>query len=412
MAHANSSTSSGAPLVLPDRLKHLPLLLTVLGGLGVLAGLFGSNSELGLGRRFAFAYLTAFMFFLSLCLGGLFLTLLHHIFDANWSVPTRRLTEHLANLAPVMGLLFIPIAVKAPALYAWMTSDPHTDHALHAKWPLFTVPVFYVVSFALFFIWWLFAHKLRAHSLAQDRTGEARHTIAMRKWAAGGIFVFAFSLTLGAIFWMKALQHQWFSTMYGVYYFAGSVWLTLATLYALTVLLHRTGALAPIITRDTYKCLGTLLFAFTVFYAYIHFSQYFLIWNAAIPEETFWYYLREQGTWWDIGMLIVFGHFVVPFLALLRIDAKHSLTVMIPLCAWTWVCHYADMAYNVQPVLYPGGFHFGWLELASLAFIGGVLALVFVRSYRAHPPFPQRDPRAAEAMGIYFKPLSESAAQH
>jgi hypothetical protein len=412
MAHAPSTESTSAPLVTPGWVKKLPYLLIAAALLFAVIDFIGGHHEIPTIKRFAFSYLTAFMFFLSLCLGGLFLTLLHHIFDANWSVPTRRLTEHLANLAPIMGLLFIPIAIKAPVLYQWMTNDPHTDHALHAKQPLFTVPVFYVVSFALFFIWWLFAHKLRAHSLAQDKTGDAKHTIAMRKWAAGGIFVFAFSLTMGAIFWMKALQHQWFSTMYGVYYFAGSVWLTLATLYAITAYLHRSGPLAPIVTRDTYKAIGTLLFAFTVFYAYIHFSQYFLIWNAAIPEETFWYYLREQGTWWDIGMLIVFGHFVVPFLALLRIDAKHSLAVMLPLAGWTWVCHYADMAYNVQPVLYPAGFHFGWFDLASLAFIGGVLALAFIRSFQAHPPFPQRDPRAAEAMGIYIKPLSEGAAQH
>jgi hypothetical protein len=412
MAHAHTNESKAALLVTPGWVKNLPLLLAVLGAIGVLAGMFGSNDPHGSGRAFAFSYLTAFMFFLSLCLGGLFLTLLHHIFDANWSVPTRRLTEHLANLAPVLGVLFIPIAIKAPTLYAWMTADPHADHALHAKQPLFTKPVFYVLSFALFFIWWLFAHKLRAHSLAQDKTGDAKHTVAMRKWAAGGIFVFAFSLTLGAIFWMKALQHQWFSTMYGVYYFAGSVWLTLGTLYALTAYLQRSGPLAPIVTHDTYKAVGTLLFAFTVFYAYIHFSQYFLIWNAAMPEETFWYLLREQGTWWDIGMLIVFGHFLLPFLALLRIDAKHTLAVMLPIGGWTWICHYADMAYNVQPVIYPGGFHFGWFDLASLAFIGGVLALMFIRSYKAHPPFPQRDPRAAEAMGIYVKPLSEGAAQH
>ncbi|MBI3880180.1 MAG: hypothetical protein HY301_08960 [Verrucomicrobia bacterium] len=403
-ATAATAGSAAAPLVTPGWAKKLPLAALVLGAIGVLAGLF--NPDAAAGKAFAFSYLTAYMFFLSLCLGGFFLTLLHHLFDAQWSVATRRLTEHLACLLPVMAVLWIPIGLKAKTLYAWMSHDPHSDPALAAKLPLFTVPAFYLTSVIIFALWTLWSFKLRANSLAQDRDGAAKHTQSNRKWAASGIFIFAFSLTLAAIFWMKALQHQFFSTMYGVYYFAGSVWATLGTLYLITLYLQRSGPLAGIATKRTFKDIATLLFAFTVFYAYIHFSQYFLIWNAAMPEETFWYYLREQGTWWDIGMLIVFGHFVVPFLSLLRIDAKHCLPLMIPLCAWTWLCHYADMAYNVQPVLYPDGFHFGLFDAASLLFIGGALATAFIKYFNAHPPFPQRDPRVAETMGVYVPPAS------
>jgi hypothetical protein len=101
-------------------------------------------------------------------------------------------------------------------------------------------------------------------------------------------------------------------------------------------------------------------------------------------------------------MLIVFGHFAVPFLLLLRIDAKLFLPLMVPICAWTWICHYADMAFNVQPVFYPAGFNFNLWDLSSLAFIGGTLAFVFIKYFNAHPPYPQRDPRIAEAMGISY----------
>src|SRR6185295_12013556 len=120
--------------------------------------------------------------------------------------------------------------------------------------------------------------------------------------------------------WVKALEHQWFSTMYGVYYFAASIWTTLATVYVITLVLKRTGPLSAVVHRRQFHDLGMLMLTFTVFYAYIHFSQYFLIWNASMPEETFWYVKRERGSWWDIGLLIVFGHFLLPFLALLRID--------------------------------------------------------------------------------------------
>jgi hypothetical protein len=224
----------------------------------------------------------------------------------------------------------------------------------------------------------------------------------MRKYSAGGIFIFALTLTLGAIMWMKAVEHQWFSTMYGVYYFAGSVWTTLATVYVIAALLQRTGPLSAVVKSKTLHDNGVLLFAFTVFYAYIHFSQYFLIWNAAMPEETFWYVKREQGSWWDIGMIIVFGHFLLPFLALLRIDAKLTLPLMIPLCAWAWLCHYCDMQYNVMPVLHPEGFRPHYLDLACMAFIGGVLSFVWLRYFAAHAPYPIKDPRLGESLGVHF----------
>ncbi|HEY6169651.1 MAG TPA: hypothetical protein VI454_16550 [Verrucomicrobiae bacterium] len=406
-SHAESSNPA-APFQLPGWVKNLPMILMVGGGALALVGALVPGTS----KQFAFSYLTAFMFFLSICLGGLFLTILHHLFDANWSVPTRRITEHLAFLLPVMAALFVPIAVKAPQIYQWMNVNPHDDHALMAKQPLFTVPFFYLISFVLFAIWALLSWKLRANSLAQDKDGDARHTTSNRKWAAGGIFLFAFTLTLAAIFWMKAIQHQFFSTMYGVYYFAGSVWTALGTLYVITLLLKRQGPLAAVTNRNTFYSIGILMFAFTVFYAYIHFSQYFLIWNAAIPEETFWYVLREKGKWWDIGMLIVFGHFVIPFLALLRIDAKLTLPLMLPLAGWMWICHYADMCYNIQPALHPDGFHFGWLDIACFAFLAGVLATVFLKYFRAHAPFPQKDPRIAETLGVYVPLLSESKGKH
>ena len=132
-----------------------------------------------------------------------------------------------------------------------------------------------------------------------------------------------------------------------------------------------------------YYFLGSLLFAFTVFYAYIHFSQYFIIWNANMPEETFWYVLREKGTWFWVGMVIIFGHFFVPFLALLRIDVKSVFTFMVPLCVWTWLMHCVDLSFNIMPVLHPDGFplQWIWLDVGCWAFMAGVLAKVFLREY-------------------------------
>ena len=391
------TTPANAPLDL-SRWRSVPLRLTVVGGIVSLLGAIFFR------EHFAYAWLLSFMFFLSLSLGALFLVMAHHLFDAGWSVAIRRFCEHIASLLfPTLALLFIPIALLARTIYPWMNRSPETDHAIAAKLPLFTAPMFYVTAAACFLIWWLLSNRLRYWSLQQDKTGDAKPTYRMRFYSGFGIILFALTLTLACIMWMKALQYQWFSTMYGVYYFAGSVWTTLATAYVITMILDRQGVLTEVLHEHQYYFIGSLLFAFTVFYAYIHFAQYFIIWNGNMPEETFWYVVREQGTWWYIGMVIIFGHFFVPFLALLRIDVKHVFSFMFPLCLWAWLMHWIDLSFNIMPIPYPNGFPWQWLWLHAgcAAFMGGVQSMVFLKQYASHPPFPIKDPRLIEAMGFY-----------
>jgi hypothetical protein len=188
--------------------------------------------------------------------------------------------------------------------------------------------------------------------------------------------------------------------MYGVYYYAGSVWIMLATLYVIAFVMKRAGPLSGVVHTRQFHDIGVLWLAFTVFYAYIAFSQYFLIWNANIPEETFWYVQREAGSWWQICMILVFGHFLLPFLCLLRIDAKLNLAVMLPLAAWAWINHFCDMSFNIMPVIHNDGFVLHPLDLCCMAFIGGVLAMVFLKYFKAHAPYPVNDPRLGEALGV------------
>ena len=384
-----------------SRWRNVPALLMGGGALVSLIGLIVNAKE------FAYAWLLGFMFFLSLCLGALFLVIVHHLFDAGWSVPIRRFCEHIASLLfPWMALLFLPIAFLAKTIYPWMSRLNHPDHALKAKAPLFTIPMFYVSAAVLFAIWFLLTNRLRYWSLKQDETGAAEPTYRMRFYSSIGIILFALTLTLGAVMWMKGLEYEWFSTMYGVYYFAGSVWLALATAYVITMVLDRQGVLSDVLHEHQYYFIGSLLFAFTVFYAYIHFAQYFIIWNGNMPEETFWYVVREHGTWFWVGIVIIFGHFFLPFLSLLRIDVKNSFKLMVPLCIWAWLMHFVDLSFNIMPVAHREGYplQWLWLHLGCWAFMAGLIAWRFLKEYAAHPPYPIKDPRLIEAMG-HFHPV-------
>ena len=164
---ANPSASGLPPLEL-NRWRKVPSWL--MGG-GLVLCLLGAVLDL---KQFGYSWLLAFMFYLALVLGAAFLVMMHHLFDASWSVGIRRFCEHLACLAfPWMALFFIPIALLAPKIYHWMSLDPARDHELAAKWPLFTKPVFYLVALLCLGIWALLTSRLRYWSLKQDEAPPA-----------------------------------------------------------------------------------------------------------------------------------------------------------------------------------------------------------------------------------------------
>ena len=201
---SSESKTAHQPLDL-SKWRNMPMKLMAAGAVFVVIGLIFSERRLD---QFAFSWLLAFMFFLSLCGGALFLVMAHHLFDAGWSVPIRRFCEHIASLFfPYLAILFAPIAIPgvAKTLYAWMRENAHyMDHALKAKQPIFTMAGFYIVAAICFFVWWFLSSRLRYWSLHQDKTGAAEPTYKMRFYSCIGIFLFALTFTLGAIMWMKA----------------------------------------------------------------------------------------------------------------------------------------------------------------------------------------------------------------
>jgi len=398
----HDSTRLPPPLDL-SRWRKLPAVLMVVGAVLSVIGAVKSPAEFG------YSWLLSFMFFLSIVIGSLFLVMVHHLTDAGWSVATRRVCEHLGSLMfPWLAVLFLPVALFAKHIYSWMSIDPATNHSIAAKWPVFTMPGFYITSAIFFGLWWLLSSSLSYWSLRQDKTGEPLCTYKMRFHSGWGIVTLALTLTFSAALWMKALQYQWFSAVYGVYFFSICAWVTLATVYAITAVLQRQRILDRVLHDNQFFHLGLLFFAFTVFSAYNEFAQYFVVWNANMPEETFWYLIREHGSWWCVSMVLIFGHFFVPFFLLLSVKAKTNFKIILPVCAWAWLMHFMDLSFNILPALpqNQGGYPFQWLwlQLGCFAFMAGFLGWVFLKKFNAHAPFPQKDPRLHEAMGINVEP--------
>ncbi|HUC86401.1 MAG TPA: hypothetical protein VL970_14495 [Candidatus Acidoferrales bacterium] len=394
-AQQNNHTTPEFRSLLPGAMLFFGVVLT-------LAGLVASLVHNG-GAEFGFAWLLAFMFYYSIALGALFVVMVHHLTDAAWSVGIRRYCEHLASwLRWPLILLFLPIGLCGHNIYKWMTLDPAAAESLAAKYPVFTIPGFWITSAVFFGIWWLLTSRLCSLSLQQDETGAAECTRKMRFYSGWGIVVFGLTLTFSGVLWMQAVQFQWFSAIYGVYFFASSVWAGLAFIYVIGVAMLRQGILTPVLKQSNFYFLGVLLLAFTLLSAYAEFAQYFVVWNANMPEETFWYLLREQGGWWNLSLILILGKVFVPFFALLPVRTKTNFKVLIPVCLLIAAMHFADLAFNILPAWHPGGHQARWifLHVGCVLFMGGLLGWIFIKKFNAHPPYPQRDPRLLEAMGV------------
>jgi hypothetical protein len=157
-----------------------------------------------------------------------------------------------------------------------------------------------------------------------------------------------------------------------VYSFGGAFFGALGLMTFLCLLLRRNGVLTHAITLDHYHDLGKLMFGFTVFWSYIAFSQYFLIWYANIPEETFWYLARWQGGWKTVSLILLFGHFVFPFVVMIFRNVKSSPTIMALMAVWFLIIHWVDIYWLVFTPLLPEGATLSWIEIAASVGLGGV----------------------------------------
>ncbi|HEY4416596.1 MAG TPA: hypothetical protein VGO57_12980 [Verrucomicrobiae bacterium] len=398
---SNHAKNQLPPLDL-SKWRGLPKVLMVIGGILSVAGLAVSGYKNHF-QEFGFSWLLAFMFFYSLALGSLFLVMIHHLTDAGWSVGIRRFCEHLASLLgwPLIAM-FLPVAIFAKDIYSWMKFSPETNNLVAAKLPVFTQTGFYVTSAIFFGFLWFLSWRLSSLSLQQDKTGAAEQTYKMRFYSGWGIVALALVITFSGVLWMKAVQYEWFSCIYGVYFFSDCAWIALATVYMIAAILYRQRILAGLLQENYFYYIGLLFFGFTLFSAYTEFAQYFVVWNANMPQETFWYLIRENGNWWTLSLILILGHFFVPFFILLPVKVKSSFKVVIPVCLWAWLMHALDLAFNIFPTLHNDGYHFKWiwLPLGTMLFMGGFLAQIFLNKFNANPPYPQRDPRLLEAMGV------------
>lgn len=368
-----------------------------IGGIALAALLFCSAGLVADPVQFHHSWLTALFFVISIALGALIFTMIFHLTGATWSVPVRRLLENLAAPMPLLFVLFLPVLFGVHSLYHWSHAEAVAgDPLLQLKAPYLNHSFFAVRAFLYFAVWILLALRLRRQSLLQDDGHD--HTAGMRCTSAAGVILFALTLTFASFDWFMSLDAHWYSTIFGLYIFSGCAVAGLAAVILLARHLQSRGHLRETIGMQQYHDLGKLLFAFTVFWAYMAVSQYFLIWYGNIPEETIWYHHRWHGSWKIVSLILVFGHFLIPFMLLLTRWAKRNLAVLAGFSLWLLFMHWLDLQWLVMPSLHKEGFTLSWMDGAALVGCGGLYLWYLGRLLRASALAPVGDARLAETI--------------
>ncbi len=380
----------------PARGKKLVNAATALFAASVALSILGAVVD---HHRFAFSYLTGFVWLATVGLGALFFVLIQHLTRAGWSVVPRRQLEWLTGLLPVSAVLFLPVAFFAHDLYHhWMGPEAQAD-ALIQKKAAYLNPTFFFIRAGVFLAaWTALSLWFWRTSRKQDETGDKALTLRMAARSAPAILIVGVTMTFAAFDWLMSLDPHWYSTIYGVYVFAGGAVSALAALSLLTLALERKGVLEGILTVEHRHDIGKLLFGFTVFWAYIAFSQYLIIWYGNIPEETVYFRERWEGPWKVVSLVLVFGHFVVPFVALISRTAKRSRLILGASALLLLVMHYVDIYWLVMPTLGEHGAVPSWIDACGLLGPLGAGLLVIAHRAAGGPLYPVRDPRLAESL--------------
>ncbi len=380
-------------------------------GVGLVIGLAGSiYSYLSDPQQFAFSYITAFMFVTSLGLGGLFWTLIHHLSGAGWSVVIRRFAENTSWILIALPVFFLPFLLFDTQAYAWMTESPENDPLLAKKLPYLTKGFFYARAIFYFAVWAGISFFLNRYSRRQDADGAPQHSRTVRKWSGPCMIALALTSSFAAFDFMMSLDYHWFSTIFGVYYWAGSIWATMAAMILMSTGFRAAGWLRNTVTIEHLHDMGKLLFGFTMFWTYIAFSQFFLIWYSNIPEETLWYIHRRTGaeelplSWNNLSWALFFGHFLIPFFFLLRRQVKRTPVLLSLAAVWILAFHYLDLYWEIMPnnPAYAGerGFMFQLSDLSTLLTLVCASGLVICFKMVGDPLIPLRDPRLHESLAF------------
>jgi hypothetical protein len=344
----------------------------------------------------------SFVFLTGVTLGSLALVMLQHMTGGAWGMMIRRLSEGATRTLPLLVLMFVPIALGMRHLYVW--ADPASvgaDAALREvveRKHLYLNVGFFLTRAALYFVvWGLFVLFLNRWSLEQDRrpaAGDERH---FRMLSGPGLVVYGLTVTFAGVDWIMSIDPAWYSTIFGMLVMTGQALSGMAFAIALLALLSDDAPFAGRVKPAHFHDLGKLMFALVLLWSYLSVSQFLIIWSGNLPEEIPWYLNRAKGAWEWVSLVVVVGHFLLPFLILLSRDLKRKPRALGAVAIGIMLMRFLDTHWFIAPS-FANASVFHWMDPVALVGLGGIWLGVFLRQLQTRTLLPMNDPYFEDAL--------------
>ncbi|MBO9665725.1 MAG: molybdopterin oxidoreductase [Bdellovibrio sp.] len=377
----------------PAKLKTLSFALVAIGLLTFVIGLMKNPDRLWT------SYLVAFFFFSCMGLSGLFWIAINNTAKAGWSVSIRRFAEATTSFIPFILVFGLVLLLGFKKLFIWADPAVIASNPVIAAKTAYLNPTFFVIRLLIFVVGcMIFRWVIVGNSLKQDVSGDENLTHKNVGPAIGFIAFFALMFSFFSVDLLMSLLPTWYSTIFGIYCFSGLFQAGLAFLAIVIVLMRRSGLVKGYVTVEHQHDVVKYLKGFSIFWAYIAFSQFMLMWYANLPEETEYYIMRSLGGWMSISTALLIFRFVVPFLALLPRAAKRNDANVILVSVLVLIMQYVDIYWMVYPNFFDGQVTFGFWEIGIFAGFAGIFLLCIMNFWSKHSLVPVKDPRMHEAL--------------
>jgi|SRR3954468_15493684 hypothetical protein len=374
------------------------------GGLGTIVLLGIALGAPGLREQALRSWLLGFIFWAGIGIGCLGILMTQYLTGGAWGVVSRRLLEAGTRTLPMIVLLFIPLAVGVytRSVYTW-THLPPTEHTMVQR-GIFMTPLAWIVRsliyFALFgFMAWFLNKRSALQDIAKDAEDAAAMMIQSSRFSGPAVIFWCLIVSFAAVDWVMTLDPHFTSTIYGMLFIVG--W-GLSSVCFITIVMAVLGDIAPldrVLGKRHFHDFGKLMLTFVMVWAYFNFAQYLIIWSGNIPEETEWFVVRETGVWGWIGVILIFLHFAVPFLVLLKQDFKRKPMRLASLALFILFMRVFDMLYLIGPnprISIPGSEHgtyiISWMDALGPIAVGGLWLWWYFGELLKRPLAPVNDP--------------------
>jgi hypothetical protein len=392
-------------------IRRRSLIVGAIGAIVCLVGLFMPGGA----EHLLHSWLVAFMFWLGLSAGCMGVLMLTYMVGGWWGFIPRRIFLAGAQNVFLMAIFFLPILIFRKSLYIWMTDEfrqalPPSEAHLWKFASYLTTPRFVIASIIYFAIWMGLAFLLakwaaeRNNSPGNDRDWRLK----FQRLSAPGLILYCLSMTFASFDWVMSLDPHWYSTIFGMIFLAGQALSALSFSAAICILLSKQEPMSLFFKKDIMHDIGKLMLAFTMFWAYVSFSQFLIIWAGNLPEEIHWFLNRLDHGWQVLAIGIILFHFALPFSLLLSKDLKKNRVGLTTIALLIMFMRYVELYWYIKPDLGGGNLRFAWLDIATMATIGGLWMAAFLRTLRSRPLFPVNDP----LMDTALEHLGDKQFQH